>query len=244
MSFTSFNPDSPALSQHDRSNSETTLVNMHLDNYVRIVRPPRISSRVADEDLEALCTPLGKSVVEEEEERFAVAAQRALSHLQSPDGQDCFSPFDSATEVPDVDDYNYFHSKKHYSTSSHDRLNRYASSSSSSNSTCSTPGSSWSSISDSPSEAWTPPTTSRSSSPSLSKSYFSAIASRRGVAPDALHLSPSPHSRPKFVRVSSNLQNNFAGLEALLVEGSDKPLEIDAPLTPRLRTRRCTGFAF
>ncbi|KAI5480458.1 calmodulin [Pseudohyphozyma bogoriensis] len=227
------------LQPHHRSDSELTLKDLHFDalrltDTARIVRAP---SYISDEDLESL-PPLGKSVVEEEEDAFARAAVQALRHIHANDDGDVFSPYAQSPAPPDSDENPYFGLSHHSSSFSARRS--YSSSSSS----ASTPGS-YSSLSDSSYSShdgpWTPPLSTTNSPPSFAAP---GIASRRGLAPGKLHLPPAPALRKKSSTISPRrglLKDNFGGLET---GHTGRDIEIDAPLTPRLRTKRSNGFAF
>lgn len=251
-----------------RTPSESRLHNLHLDftsSNASCGATAGTSSYITDDELEGLLFPsLGKSVLEEEDDKFALLAHKALQHLTaptkdvaSPGGGAVFSPYTTRSPVPDYhggdtgDDNPYFlMSRKLY----HDGASAAwtpAARSASSSSSSSSAGDSYSCESTS-SGTWSPPL------PSLTVDTLAAttnsLAARRGRDRSLKLASDNGAERrpPMAARSVSRgvLSSNFGG-EHLLPKVSkiaalqDDDEVLEGPLSPMLRTKpRTTGFAF
>ncbi|KAK4698410.1 hypothetical protein P7C70_g7867, partial [Phenoliferia sp. Uapishka_3] len=236
---------SPNFSSHYRSESELQLASLHLTEQQASNRRHG-SQYISDDELEALCPPLGKSVMEEEDEQKLEAALRALSLLNrntpTEHTPDVFSPYPTQECPPDNKHVNEYFSRPVYTA---DGSYGRASSSSSS----STPGSYYSESSSASSYG---PSTPEPTSPKVA-----TIASRRHkiVSQDLSNFrlnfnnSPSKSTRgfspPTASRPPTGSQTGTgllkANFEGITVPALD--VEVEGPL-PLIRRKRSTGFAF
>lgn len=237
---------------HHRSESELELASLHLSEYPSSRRP---GGQISDDDLEALCPPLGKSAMEDDDERQLGDALRALSLLNrstpASGSGDVFSPYSASPCPPDAPADNYFHPARPLYSAGHSYGR------SSSGSLASTPGSQYS-FSSSASSCG--PATPEPKSPRMS-----TIASRRNASKMCLDLGtlPSPSlpstappskttrgfesppvrapAPPGSATASGHglLQSNFGGIKVQRLD-----VDLEGPLTPQIRPRRASGFAF
>lgn len=240
-----------------RTPSEARLASLHLDftdlNLKSRAAPLPSNthqSRLTDDDLEGLEFPsLGTSVVEEQENHFAMLATKALSFLATPEAdRDLYSPYTNRSPLPDCDaDANpYFTQRRNLY---HDGADSWTPRSFSSSSSSSAADSDYSSSASSydAGEASSP-------TPALNRKD-SSLAARRGK-PLNIVLPPTPNvlaeqqrtarSPTGFVlpkaRAAGLLKNNFAGVSLGCGTLQD---DIEGPLSPALRRRpRAHGFAF